>query len=148
MSDVVAAVDTNVVAAAALMASRPDSPVARVLDGMLAARFPFVLSEALLAEYRVVLARPKLRGLHGLRVEELESLLVEIVRHAIVLEPVSAPPAPDPGDQMLWNLLAVRLDLVLVSGDRALQLDEGMSGRVLSPAQFFERGAPAPGTDG
>ena len=142
MSDTVAIVDTNVVAA--LMTSREDSPVARVLDGMLAARFPFALSEALLAECRVVLSRPKLRGLHGRSVEELESLLVEIVRHAIVLEPVSAPPAPDPGDQMLWNLLAVRLDLVLVSGDRALLLDEGMSGRVLSPVQFVELGAVGP----
>lgn len=73
-------------------------------------------------------------------------MLVEIVRHGIVLEPVSAPPAPDPGDQMLWNLLAVRLDLVLVTGDQALLLDEGMSGRVLSPAQFVERGDLVPGT--
>ena len=82
--------------------------------------------------------RPKLRRLHGLGVEELESLLVEIVRHAIVVEPVSAPPAPDRGDQMLWNLLAARLDLVLVTGDRALLLDEGMSGRIVSPVQFIE----------
>ena len=124
--------------AAGLMTSRKDSPVARVLDGMLAARFPFALSEALLAEYRIVLSRPKLRELHGLGVDELESLLAEIVRHAIFLEPVSAPPAPDPNDQMLWDLLAVRLDLVLVSGDRALLLDEGMSGRVVSAARFVE----------
>ena len=47
---------------------------------------------------------------------------------------------------MLWNLLAVRLDLVLVTGDQALLLDEGMSGRVLSPAQFVERGDLVPGT--
>ena len=68
MNDTVAIVDTNVVVAG-LMTSREDSPVARVLDGMLAARFPFALSEALLAEYRVVLSRPKLRGLHGRNVE-------------------------------------------------------------------------------
>ena len=140
MNDVIPIIDTNVVAAG-LMTSRRDSPVARVLDGMVAARFPFALSEALLAEYRLVLARPKLRKLHGLGVEELESLLVGIVRHAIVVEPASAPPAPDPGDQMLWNLLAVRLDLVLVTGDRALLLDEGMSGRVVSPARFVDHGA-------
>ena len=140
MNDVIPIIDTNVVAAG-LMTSRRDSPVARVLDGMVAARFPFALSEALLAEYRLVLARPKLRKLHGLGVEELESLLVGIVRHAILVEPASAPPAPDPGDQMLWNLLAVRLDLVLVTGDRALLLDEGMSGRVVSPARFVDHGA-------
>ena len=138
MSDVVAVIDTNVMTAG-LITSRKDSPVAQVVHGMLAARFPFALSEALLAEYRVVLMRPKLRKLHGLGLEALESLLVEIVRHAIVLEPVSAPPAPDPDDQMLWNLLAARLDLVLVSGDQALLADEGMRGRVLSPARFVER---------
>ena len=105
------------------------------------------MSEALLTEYRVVLARPKLRELHGLGAEELESLLVGIVRHAIVIEPVSAPPAPDPEDQMLWNLLAARLDLVLVTGDRALLLDEGMSGRVVSPARFVEQRAASGRTD-
>ena len=146
MNDIIPIVDTHVVVAG-LMTSREDSPVARVLDGMITARFPFAVSEALLTEYRVVLARPKLRKLHGLGVEELESLLVGIVRHAIVIEPVSAPPAPDPGDQMLWNLLAVRLDLVLVTGDRALLLDEGMSGRVVSPARFIEQRAASGRTD-
>ena len=146
MNDIIPIVDTDVVAAG-LMTSRENSPVARVLDGMITARFPFAVSEALLTEYRVVLARPKLRKLHGLGVEELESLLVGIVRHAIVIEPVSAPPAPDPEDQMLWNLLAVRLDLVLVTGDRALLLDEGMSGRVVSPARFIEQRAASGRTD-
>ena len=138
MSDVVAVIDTNVVTAG-LITSRKDSPVAQVVHDMLAARFPFALSEALLAEYRVVLTRPKLGKLHGLGLEALDSFLVEIVRHAIVLEPASAPPAPDPDNQMLWNLLAARLDLVLVSGDQALLADEGMGGRVLSPARFVER---------
>jgi uncharacterized protein len=46
-------IDTNVVVVG-LLTSHPDSPVARILDGMLAAAFAFVLSEALLAEYRVV----------------------------------------------------------------------------------------------
>lgn len=137
MTTRVAIVDTNVVVAG-LITSRADSPVALVLDGMISARFPFALSEALLAEYRAVLARPKLRKLHALGDDELESLLVEIAQHAIVLEPTRAPPAPDPKDQLLWDLLVVRLDLVLVSGDRALLEDEGMRGRVLTPAQFLE----------
>ena len=49
---------------------------------MLAARSPFALFEVLLAEYRVVLVRPRLRKLHGLGLEALEPFLVEIVRHA------------------------------------------------------------------
>ncbi len=138
MSVRVAIVDTNVVAAA-LLTSRPDSPVSQVLDGMITAQFPYAVSQALVAEYRTVLARPKLLKLHGLDLDAIESLLVEMVRQAIMIKPVPAPPAPDPGDQMLWDILASRLDLVLVTGDKALLLDEGMSGRVLSPASFVER---------
>ena len=76
--------------------------LARILDGMLAA-FPFVLSEALLAEYRTVLVRPKLRKLHGLTVAEIEMILTDLAQHAIVLNPPSqtAPVAPDPGEQLL-----------------------------------------------
>ena len=100
MIELVAIVDTNVIAAG-LMTSRLDSPVARVLDGMSTARFSYAVSEALLAEYRTVLACPKLRKLHGLDVEAIESLLFQLVRHAIIIEPVPSPPATDPGDQML-----------------------------------------------
>ena len=53
-------VDTNVVVAG-LLTGNATSPVARILDGMLGAAFPFVVSEALLAEYRAVLVRPALR---------------------------------------------------------------------------------------
>lgn len=138
MSVRVAIVDTNVVAVA-LLTSRPDSPVSQLLDGMITAQFPYAVSHALVAEYRTVLARPKLMKLHGLDLDAIESLLVEMVRQAIMIKPVPAPPAPDPGDQMLWDILASRLDLVLVTGDKALLLDEGMSARVLSPASFVER---------
>jgi predicted nucleic acid-binding protein len=130
-------VDTNVVVAGLLTANAA-SPVARILDGMLAAAFPFVLSEALLAEYRAVLVRPVLRKLHGLRVTEVETLLTDIAQHAIVLPPGVGPPAPDPGDQLLWDLLAARADLLLVTGDKALQRDTAMRTRVLSPQAFFE----------
>ena len=57
-------VDTNVVVAG-LLTARADSPVARVLDDMLATVFPFAISDALLAEYRTVLRRPSLRKAHG-----------------------------------------------------------------------------------
>ena len=139
-------VDTNVVVAG-LLTKHDASPVARILDGMLGAAFPFVLSEALLAEYRAVLVRPVLRKLHGLTVAEVEAILTDLAQHAIVLAPVGALPAPDPGDQMLWELLAARADLVLVTGDKLLLRDAGMRGRVISPSAFVsgtDRGNNAP----
>lgn len=128
-------VDTNVVVAG-LLTANDTSPVARILDGMLGAAFPFVVSEALLAEYHAVLVRPRLRKAHGLAVAEVETLLTQLARHAIVLEPVGGPPAPDPGDQLLWNLLATRADLLLVTGDKMLIEDAGMQGRVIAPGAF------------
>lgn len=135
MSRRAAIVDTNVVVAG-LLTGNAASPVARILDGMLAAAFPFVVSEALLAEYRTVLVRPGLRKLHGLTVTEVETLLTDIAQHAIVLAPVAATPAPDPGDQLLWELLAAKSDLLLVTGDKLLLRHAGMRGRVLSPSDF------------
>lgn len=130
-------VDTTVVVAG-LLTGNVASPVARILDGMLAAVFPFVVSEALLGEYRTVLVRPPLRKLHGLTVTEVEMLLTDIAQHAIVLPPGVGPPAPDPGDQLLWDLLAARPDLLLVTGDKALQRDAGMASRVVSPQAFMD----------
>ena len=142
MSWPAAIIDTHVVVAGLLTqhdASRVVPNSARILDGMLVAAFPFVLSEALLAEYRTVLVRPVLRKLHGLTVAEVEAILTDLAQHAVVLVPVpipAAPPAPDPGDQLLWGLLAARADLVLVSGDKLLLRDVGMQGRVISPSAF------------
>ncbi len=130
-------VDTNVVVAG-LLSGNAASPVARILDGMLAAAFPFVISEALLAEYRTVLLRPALRKLHGLTVDESETLLIDIAQHAIVLPPGVGTPAPDPGDQLLWDLLATRPDLLLITGDKALQRDATMRSRVMSPQAFVD----------
>lgn len=136
MSHPVIVVDTNVVVAG-LLTSSDTSPVARVLDGMLAAAFPFAVSEALLSEYRTVLVRPNLRKLHGLTVTEVEAFLTDIAQHAIVLTPVPTVAAPDPGDQLLWELLAAKSDLVLITGDKLLLRHTSMQGRVFSPAEFL-----------
>ena len=132
-------VDTNVVVAG-LLTAHEASPgfvdSARILDGMLAAAFPFVVSEALLAEYRTVLVRPNLRKLHGLAVAEVDAILTDLAQHAIVLTPVKASPAPDPGDQLLLELLAARADLLLITGDKLLLRDSGMQGRIVSPQTF------------
>ena len=137
MSSRVTVVDTNVVVAG-LSTSDQASPVTRILDGMLAAAFPFAVSAALLAEYRDVLLRRNVRKAHGLSVTEVEGVLVAVARHAIVLTPTAAQRAPDLGDQFLWDLLAARADLVLVTGDAALLRDSAMRGRVISPRAFAE----------
>jgi len=132
----VVVVDTNVVVAG-LITGDQASPVARVLDGMLAARWPFALSEPLIAEYDRVLHRPALTRLHGLPSAAIESLLTDLAQLAIMLQPARGPDAPDPGDQMLWDMLACRADLRLVTGDRALLAAPDMAGRVISPAGFM-----------
>ncbi len=83
-----------------------------------------------------MLVRPGLRKLHGLTVAEIEVILTELARHAIVLTPVPARPAPDPGDQLLWDLLATRADRALVTGDKLLLKDAPMRGRVISAEDF------------
>lgn len=133
----IAVIDTNVIVAG-LITRDAASPVAQVLDGMLAAAFPYALSDALLAEYGQVLARPAIARLHGLTSEEIELLLTDLAQHAIVLEPVAGPPAPDPGDQFLWDLLAARRELVLVTGDRALLQHAEMNMRVVSSQAFIQ----------
>ncbi|WP_153074139.1 putative toxin-antitoxin system toxin component, PIN family [Paraburkholderia bonniea] len=136
-------IDTNVVVAG-LLTSHTSSPVARILEGMLAATFPFVLSEALLGEYHEVLMRPKLKKLHRLSVSEVEAILTDLAQLAILLAPVPAPRAPDPGDQLRWDLLAARPDVILVTGDKLL-LQHGvhhehrsMAGRIVTPQAFSD----------
>ncbi len=133
-----AIIDTNVVVAG-LLTSRTDSPVVRIVDGMVAATFPFTLSDPLLAEYRNVMTRPKLRALHGLDEEQIDTILLEFAQHAIVMQPSPAPSdAADPGDQHLRDLLAARDDLLLVSGDRRLHGVGDMASRVVTPKAFIE----------
>ena len=126
---------------AGLLTAHAESPVARILDGMLRATFGFVLSEAMLAEYRAVLLRPRLVKRHGLSVTEIDSILTDIARHAIVMTPIgnaTTPRAPDPGDQFLWNLLVARANLVLVTGDKLLLQDEMVRSRVMLPNTFVD----------
>ncbi|GDX57753.1 hypothetical protein LBMAG30_19160 [Comamonadaceae bacterium] len=110
---------------------------------MLAVAFAFVVSEALLSEYRTVLLRPKLARVHGLTADEVDRLLTDIAPHAIVLVPSSGPSggpiAPDLGDPLLWNLLATRNDLVLVTGDKLLLGNRAMQDRIIQPRTLMVR---------
>ena len=127
-------IDTNVVVAG-LISGAGDSPVRRVLDGMLAGTFRFVLSPELLAEYRRVLVRPAVRERHGLNPREVDVLLVQIAANALIRDPSgeAAAPAPDRGDDHLWQLLRVAPGLTLVTGDLRLVKQPPDHASVISP---------------
>jgi putative PIN family toxin of toxin-antitoxin system len=130
-----AVIDTNVVVAGLLTASA-DSPTVWILDGMCRGAFPFLLSAALLAEYREVLLRRKIRALHGLGEPEVDILLTTLAANAIVREPAPRTGAPDPKDDHLWSLVQSEKRAVLVTGDRALGENPPPRIVVLAPRQF------------
>jgi predicted nucleic acid-binding protein len=84
-----------------------------------------------------VLARPPVRKLHGLDDEALEALVERLEQRAELVDTAAAAAAPDPGDQMLWELLAARADAVLVTSDKLLLRDRAMRGRVLTPEAWL-----------
>jgi putative PIN family toxin of toxin-antitoxin system len=132
-----AVIDTNIVVAG-LLTAEGGSPTVRILDGMRQGMFPFLLSTALLAEYREVLLRDKIRKVHGLGGREIDLLLTEIATHAIVREPEAASGAPDPKDNHLWALALCVPGSALVTGDLTLARTPPPGTRVLSAKQFVE----------
>jgi len=136
MSPSVFVVDTNVVVAGLITGSSL-SPVASVLDAMLSGTLVFLLSPALLHEYRSVLLRPKLAKLHGLTEIQIDQLLVELTANAMWREPSSGPPAPDQGDDHLWALLSAYPGSILVTGDRLLLENPPKQSSVISPSTWL-----------
>jgi putative PIN family toxin of toxin-antitoxin system len=132
-----AVIDTNVVVAG-LLTGNPDSPTVRILDGMCKGAFPFLLSTALLAEYREVLLRKKIRAFHGLGERDIEVLLIALATNAIVREPVSRTGAPDKNDDHLRSLVQIQANCALVTGDHALVASPPPRSRVLPPRQFMD----------
>ena len=133
-----AVIDTNVVVSTVLT-RLPASPTARILDGMLAGRFRFQLSIELLAEYREVLLRPKIRRRHRLSEADVDVLLTEIAANGIALE--LRRPAKERwkrGDEHLWELLAAGPSAFLVTGDQKL-IDEPVGGARVMTARAFAK---------
>lgn len=130
-------VDTNVVVAG-LITAPGESPVAAILDSMLSGRLFYLISPALLQEYRTVLLRPRIAKLHGLGETEIDDLLMELTANAIWREPHRSAPAPDRGDDHLWALLAAYENSILVTGDRLLQANPPPDSHVISPATWLE----------
>ena len=136
MSPPVFVVDTNVVVAG-LITGSSHSPVRSILDAMLSGALVFLLSPALLDEYRSVLSRPKLVKLHGLTETQIDQLLVELTANAIWREPKPGSPAPDRGDDHLWALLSAYSGSILVTGDRLLLANPPKRSPVISPSTWF-----------
>jgi putative PIN family toxin of toxin-antitoxin system len=137
-------VDTNVVIAG-LLSSAKESPVAQILDAMLDGRLLYLLSPALLAEYRRVLIRPKVAKLHGLSEGEIDELLTTLVANAVWRDPSAFAEAPDPGDRHLWALLASQPHSILVTGDRLLVENPPEYASVISPRGCIDRLLPKRG---
>lgn len=133
-----AVIDTNVVVAG-LLTARADSPTARILDAMRNGAFPYLLSTALLSEYRAVLLRKKIRSLHRLTEREVDELLIGIAACAIVREPEARTGAPDAKDDHLWSLLQTQPNSVLVTGDQALAKSPPPGSAVLTAREFMDQ---------
>ncbi len=147
-----AVIDTNVVVSG-LLSGPADSPTGRIVDAMLAATIPFVLSEALLAEYREVLLRPAIMERHGLTEAQVDTVLEELVLNAGFREPgsirrltVQVGPTgasavgekaqhPPPSDGHLIGLLESVPGAVLVTGDRGLAQAMASWCAVATPAE-------------
>lgn len=127
-------IDTNVLVAG-LVTGDGVAPTVRILDAMLDGRLAYLLSPALLHEYRSVLLRPKLSRLHGMTEPQLDQLLTIIVANALWREPPddNAHTAPDPGDRHLWALLAQESDCILVTGDQLLLQQPRPGSQVIAP---------------
>jgi uncharacterized protein len=136
MSPPVFVVDTNVVVAG-LVTGSSRSPVALVLNAMLSGALVFLLSPALLHEYRSVLLRPKLATLHGLEESQIDQLLVELTGNAIWRELKTGSPAPDRGDDHLWALLSAYPGSILVTGDRLLLENPPPRSSVILPGTWL-----------
>jgi putative PIN family toxin of toxin-antitoxin system len=130
-------VDTNVLVAGLLTAD-PGAPTLAIVNAMVSGQLRHLLSEALLAEYRQVLLRPKIAARHGLSEENVDALLVEIVAGgAMRSPPPTSSRAPDPGDQHLFELLLETDDALLITGDRLLlRAGRAHTLRIRTPAEF------------
>ncbi len=137
MKPALAIIDTNILISG-IITHHPESPTCRIVDGMLQGTFPFLLSLALLKEYRQVLLRPAIQSLHKLSEEDVDTILETITVNAILRDPIAAKQhAPDKNDQHLWDLLAARKEAVLITGDKLLLTNPPASARVISAQAFI-----------
>ena len=102
---------------------------------MLGGALRFLLSETLLAEYRVVLMRPAIAEAHGLAADEVDEILIRLAANAVIRDPPAVASGPA-GDLHLFELLATEPTALLVSGDARVLRHAGARGR--SPREYLE----------
>jgi len=122
-------IDTNVVVSGLLS---PNGPPAQVLDAVLDGRVKLVYDARILAEYRDVLARPRLKVRPAMAREFLNALQTQLL-----IAPVRASRrGPDPDDIKFIEAALATVDRTIVTGDLADYPAETSHGvRILSPAQ-------------
>jgi len=130
-------IDTNVLVAG-LISTAKTAPTVEILDAMLKGSILYVVSPALLQEYRTVLLRPKLCALHGLPESDVDQILAEITANSIWQEPALSHQAPDPGDNHLWSLLLHGVNTILVTGDLLLLDNAPKDKLVITPRTCLE----------
>ncbi len=125
-------IDTNILVGD-WMSSLAGARATPILEGALAGRWPILLSSALRDEWCEVLRRPAIRARHGQSDAAIDALIDTLAGRARHHAPPRGPRAPDEGDQMLWDLLAIEPAAVLLTLDALLLKNRRMRGRVWSP---------------
>jgi putative PIN family toxin of toxin-antitoxin system len=132
-----AVLDTNVVVSSFLS---PGGTPARVIGYWRAGAFTVVVSESILAEYRRVLLRDRIRVRHGLTESEIDANITNYRRVATVCEPretIRAVTADPSDDKFLECAVAGEADFVVSGDPHLLDLRRFRGIEIVSPATFL-----------
>ena len=122
-------IDTNVVVSGLL---NPHGPSARIVDAVLDGRVKLVYDTRILAEYRDVLHRPRLKLAPG----KISAFLNALRGQWMVTPTAIEGSAPDPDDIVFVEAALATTDRTMVTGNLAHYPPELLQGaRVLTPAQ-------------
>jgi putative PIN family toxin of toxin-antitoxin system len=122
-------IDTNVLVSALIISgSVPDQVMSMVKNRMLQTRY----SNAILAEYRDVLSRPKF----NFRGEDIQRTVNGIFRAGIIVNVIpSSFPMPDETDRKFYDVVKTA-DAILITGNTKHYPDEPF---IVTPAAFVQR---------
>ena len=122
-------IDTNVVVSGLLV---PLGPSARVLDAVTDGRIKLVYDARILAEYRDVLHRPRLK----LAPVKIAAFLDALQSQMLVSPQAIKATGPDPDDIVFVEAALATTDRTIVTGNLAHYPPEILNGvRVITPAQ-------------
>ena len=128
--------DTNIIVSAAL---RPDGLQRTVLVVALTKPARLYVSDAILAEYRRVLARPELRIRKGLR-QQLLQLIRSQARNVAMVRPLRL--AEDPDDDKFLECADAASADYLVTGNQQHFPKFWKKTKVITPREFIDLVAP------